>query len=429
MATDIKPFDVTKKNPTHVVIEMFGGDNNLGGDTNAFGNYINYLENDLKEMESGIPEYMSVLCLVDYYKDKHGNTKPAEVLELTKNGGRKVIVSLGEINTGDPKELEKFLSRALATYNDNDVKIAIGFWDHGSGVFDETDPQEKEKKIRAMKDSRESRINFLRPARSGFLTGNLTGQQKAMLHDVTDNGLLTNREAGRMLASALKGRKVSMIFSDTCLNGMLEVTHEFAKHAEVIVASEDLEPGDGWDYKCWFEKMADAPPVDSASWAEQAVSAFEETYKNRTSLHPCTLGAFTTDNRLAQAFKELIEAVDAHGKYGWNWMRDAREVTQSFSTYATYDLFNFTENLKKVLKEDNADTEAVKEKADALAAALENCRVHSVALGDKVRNSHGLAFWFPYERELLIRDMPTYSTLAFDVYTGWTAYLKRRYNL
>ncbi len=378
----------------------------------------------MDEMLKGMSENMSALCLVDYY----GKEKPAQVIEVTKAGKNVVKSFPEEINTGDPKVLGDFLSNALATYS-KDTKIAIGFWDHGTGIFDEQDTQEKERKLREMKHSRSARIKLLRPSRSRFLTGNLTAEQKAMLHDDTDNGLLTNREAGRMLASALNGRKVSMIFSDTCLNGMVEVMHEFAKHADVIVASEDLEPGDGWDYKLWFEKMAAAPPVDSVSWAEQAVSAFEETYKNRTGLHPCTLGAFKTDNRLAQAFKELIEAVDAHGRTGWYWMRDAREVTQSFSTYATYDLFNFTENLRKVLKEDNADAEAVKEKADVLAAALENCRVHSVALGDKVRNSHGLAFWFPYERELLIRDIPTYSTLAFDVYTGWTAYLKRRYNL
>ncbi|MCI5167223.1 MAG: hypothetical protein D3903_14295 [Candidatus Electrothrix sp. GM3_4] len=209
---------------------------------------------------------------------------------------------------------------------------------------------------------------------------------------------------------------------------MVEVMHEFAKHAEVIVASEDLEPGDGWDYKLWFDKMAAAPPVDSASWAKQAVAAFEEAYKDKTGFHPCTLGAFATDNILVQTFKELIETVDAHGRTGWHWMRDAREISQNFSTYATYDLFHFTENLRKVL-EDEADAEAVRGKAEALTAALESCRVHSVALGDKVLNSHGLAFWFPYERMRLISDLPTYSTLSFDVHTGWTAYLKKSYYL
>ncbi|MCI5167220.1 MAG: hypothetical protein D3903_14280 [Candidatus Electrothrix sp. GM3_4] len=314
----------------------------------------------------------------------------------------------------------------MSTTYSRDTKIAIGFWDHGTGIFDEHDPQEKEKKLREMRGSRSVRIKLLRPSRSRFLTSNLTDKQKAMLHDDTDNGLLTNREAGRMLASALD-RKVSMIFSDTCLNGMVEVMHEFAEHAEVIVASEDLEPGDGWDYKLWFEKMATEPAVDSASWAKQAVTAFEETYRDKSKLHPCTLGAFSTDNRLAQAFKELIEAVDAHGT-GWYWMRDAREITQSFSTYATYDLFHFAENLKKVL-ENKADAEAIRGKTDALAAALKSCRVHSVALGDKVLNSHGLAFWFPYEKALLVRDIATYSTLSFDVHTGWTAYLKKQYNL
>lgn len=412
MTSEIKPFDVTKKNPTHVVIEMFGGDNNLD----------EFVNKDMQEMLEGMSEDMSALCLVDYY----GKEKPAQVFELTKAIGKKPIKDLGEINTGDHKILGEFLSSALATYS-SDTKIAIGFWDHGSGVFDETDPEKKKGKLREMKGNRSRRIELLRPARSGFLTGNLTGQQKAMLHDVTDNGLLTNREAGQMLASALKGRKVSMIFSDTCLNGMVEVTHEFAKHAEVIVASEDLEPGDGWDYKRWFEKMAAAPPVDSASWAKQAVDAFGETYEKEDDLHPCTLGAFKTDNKLAQAFKKLINAVDAHGIDGWFWMNYARQRTQSFSTYATYDLLHFAENLKMVLTANNAE-EAIK-KSDALADELKSCRVHSVNLGDKVKNSHGIGFWFPYDSSQLERDIETYRSLSFDLHTGWTCYLRKHYEL
>ncbi|MGR0480875.1 MAG: clostripain-related cysteine peptidase [Candidatus Electronema sp. V4] len=416
MTTDIKPkpFDVTKKNPTHVVIEMFGGDNNLD----------EFVDKDMQEMLEGMSEDMSALCLVDYY----GKEKPAQVFELTKQGQKKSLEDWKEINTGDPKILGEFLSRALATYS-SDTKIAIGFWDHGTGIFDEQDPEKKKGKLREMKDSRSTRIKFLRPARSSFLTGNLTRGQKAMLHDETDNGLLTNREAGRMLASALNGRKVSMIFSDTCLNGMVEVTHEFAKHAEVIVASEDLEPGDGWDYKRWFGKMAAAPPVDSASWAKQAVDAFGETYEKEDDLHPCTLGAFKTDNNLAQAFKELIKAVDAHGRTGWYWMRDARENTQSFSTYATYDLLHFTETLKTVIKEEGEAAKTVREKADALTDALKSCRVHSVALGDNVPDSHGLAFWFPYELAQLKRDIETYRSLSFDLDTNWTCYLRNYYNL
>ncbi|MCI5167543.1 MAG: hypothetical protein D3903_15990 [Candidatus Electrothrix sp. GM3_4] len=99
--SNIRPFNVTKKNPTHVVIEMFGGDNNLD----------EFVDKDMDEMLAGISDEMSALCLVDYY----GTEKHAQVFELTKAGKKKSVEDLGEINTGDPEVLGDFLSRALAT--------------------------------------------------------------------------------------------------------------------------------------------------------------------------------------------------------------------------------------------------------------------------------------------------------------------------
>ncbi|MCI5167222.1 MAG: hypothetical protein D3903_14290 [Candidatus Electrothrix sp. GM3_4] len=112
-----------------------------------------------------------------------------KVIKLTKAGGEKSVEDLGEINTGDPEVLGKFLSRALVTY-DRDTKVAIGFWSHGTGIFDTTLKRYK----------------------------NLYGSKGAQLHgtmiDATSQDLLTTREAGKMLDSAfnkagLFDRKVS----------------------------------------------------------------------------------------------------------------------------------------------------------------------------------------------------------------------------
>lgn len=405
---DIKPFKVSKPKATHVVIEMFGGDNNLN----------EFVIEDMREMMSGMSPDMSALCLADFVNDQ------AYVVELTSTGG-KIIESWGEIDTGNPEVLAKFLSRALVSY-DEDTSLAIGFWDHGSGVFDEYDPNEHilDRRLRSL-PRRESR---LRSARKLFL-GGLGARERAMLHDDTNGGVLTNREAGRMLSVAFEragvsDRRVDMIFSDTCLNGMVEVLHEFANYAKVITASEDLEPGAGWDYELWFDKMAANPPTDAATWGQQAVEAFGKAYVDKPYLHPCTLGAFKTDNSLAQAFKELIDTVEDQGENGFRWMRDARDFTQSFDVYATYDLLHFAENLKKY-----ATVAVVKEKADTLKEEFQKARVHSIAHGTTVPDSQGLAFWFPPTRYSCLKDVDTYSKLSFDVDTGWSAYLKKYYHI
>jgi hypothetical protein len=343
---------------------------------------------------------------------------------LTSNGGR-VIERLGEIDTGNPETLANFLARALATFQQG-PRIAIGFWDHGSGVFDEYDPNEHilERRLRSMS----RRGNRLHPARKLFV-GGLKANERSMLHDDTNGGVLTNREAGRVLKVAFEragfaNRRVDLIFSDTCLNGMVEVLHEFADYAEVITASEDLEPGAGWDYQLWFEQMANQPPEDGAAWGRQAVQAFGEAYANRPFLHPCTLGAFKTSKDIAAAFKDVLQAVDAQSDAGFRWMRDAREFSQSFDTYASYDLLHFTQNLKHF-----ATDNTVIAKADALIAAFQAAYVHAVNHGSTVPDSHGLAFWFPAGRSQLLRDVETYKHLQFDRDTGWSIYLRKHYRV
>lgn len=77
---NIKPFNVTKKNPAYVVIHILGGDNNLS----------KYVTRDIQEMINGMSENMSVLCLANYID------KESEVLELTKKNEKKLSKNLDE---------------------------------------------------------------------------------------------------------------------------------------------------------------------------------------------------------------------------------------------------------------------------------------------------------------------------------------------
>ncbi|CAN0501013.1 unnamed protein product, partial [Phaeothamnion confervicola] len=182
---------------------------------------------------------------------------------VTPENGIQIIEELGEIDTGDPEVLHKFLVRALLTYPK--ARKAIGFWDHGTGVFDETDASEKIMTRRVNSVARENRSRS-RPARRLFFAKKDMEHDfdtRSMLHDDTNGGVLTNLEAGAMLRAAFKDAgidgKVDLLFSDTCLNGMVEVLEELGSVAKVIVASQDLEPGDGWDYKRWLARVVEKP--------------------------------------------------------------------------------------------------------------------------------------------------------------------------
>src|SRR5512144_1033312 len=120
--TALAPFAVSDPNVSHVVIELFGGDNNLS----------KYVDRDIAEMVAGNHGSIAMIGLADYRK------AGGQVIEVTQAGGRRRIQDLGEIDTGDPETLAAFLARAMLTYRDVPHR-ALGFWDHGTGVFDEND--------------------------------------------------------------------------------------------------------------------------------------------------------------------------------------------------------------------------------------------------------------------------------------------------
>ena len=95
MTTPI-PIPIDLSNVTHVVIEVFGGDNNLNA----------YVIEDLQEMAAGNRGPFAVIGLSDFEDGE------AKVMALTPSAGLHVVESLGEIDTGDPETLASFLARS-----------------------------------------------------------------------------------------------------------------------------------------------------------------------------------------------------------------------------------------------------------------------------------------------------------------------------
>jgi hypothetical protein len=381
------PFPVRHTNPSHVIIEIFGGDNNLN----------DFVMEDIQEISAGNGGNFSVLALADFAREG------AQVIELSPQTGNRVIESPGEIDTGDPETLAAFLARALATYARN-VRKAIGFWDHGSGTFDEQDPQETILARRLAAVPRYRRQRSFRAHRLFSRGRTISPRARAMLHDDTSGTLLTNREAGAMLKAAydragLGGQKVDLIFSDTCLNGMVELLTQF-----------DLS------------RMTANPPADAATWGRQAVEAFGAGYQGRTDQYPCTLAAFRAGPSIADAFARLVTAARAAGPAAFEALDRARRFTQSFASRDTYDLQHFA---ARVSADPNAGT--LKAAADQIVTAVQMGRVHTTALGPTVPNANGLAFWFPSSVHTYMLDRDTYKQLEFEKKTSWAAYLGEIY--
>ena len=395
----MQPFAINAAAPRFAIVEMFGGDNNLSPE----------IAIDLEEMRQGLPADALVIALTDHHD--------SEAKVMTVSGGQiSENEQWGEIDTGDPVVLERFLSRALVSVP-LATPIAIGFWDHGSGVFDENDPAAPGgARGLAPRGGRRRRL---------FWGKGAEGQAaRAMLNDHTNGGLLTTLEAGKLLGRSIaaSGRsKVAMIYSDTCLNGMVEVLAEFDAFASCVVGSPELEPFDGWGYSAWLEALGSGA-VDGNRFATTAVDAYRQTYDAQTGLYPCTLAGFSPSDAILAAFAALVREADLLGRPGFADLDAARFGCQSFASKDSYDLIDFAVQLQA-----NARVQSLRDAAAGLAQAVITARIGNCALGADVVASGGLAFWFPSSRTEWLLTSATYADLRFERLTGWARYLGKQF--
>ena len=96
------------------------------------------------------------------------------------------------------------------------------------------------------------------------------------------DGLLLSEMQLAMERTVFSGsRKLDFVGFDACLMGNLETMAVWEPYAEYYVGSEELEPGDGWDYH--FLKALNQKSKDPVKVTTAIVQAFENYYKaNKT---------------------------------------------------------------------------------------------------------------------------------------------------
>jgi hypothetical protein len=206
------------------------GDNNLEA----------ALLRDLEEMTAVPPAALSFVVLADRspeYTDEAlpgiGDWDTAKVLSVGP-GGFTEEADLGELNLGDPAVLTDFVTRTIAGHPADHYALVL--WNHGS------------------------------PAGVGS--------------DESHGDVLSTPEIAAGARAGLDAAGVprfDLIGFDACLMGAYEVAASVAPLADYMVASEELEPNEGWDYSA-FGILAEQPDtVTALGLGREIVSRFLAT--------------------------------------------------------------------------------------------------------------------------------------------------------
>jgi hypothetical protein len=337
-----------------------------------------------------------------------------------------VVAVLDETNTGDPAVATEFFVWGMTQYPSDRVLLVI--WNHGSGI-DETDVYRRAA-ARGLSVERHATRGGKRVPRSHVRTmlasrfrRALFGttldeamQDRGIAYDDTARDFLDTAELQRVLADVTRrtGRPIDLLGFDACLMNMVEIAHQLRRSARLIVASEEVEPGDGWPYHRVVADLAAKPAMSAAELGDVIVRRYVAAYASESVTMSVVDTARTTDvaSRVDGLAAALITALKSVPEFAA--ITRAMNAAQRFDMDEFVDLGDFC---RELLKRSKADT--VRAQAQATLDALPGLVVSEAHKGAGVSDAHGVAIYLP-------RAAPsrTYTRLDFSKDTRWDEFLR-----
>ncbi|MCX8124581.1 MAG: clostripain-related cysteine peptidase [Spirochaetes bacterium] len=287
-----------------------------------------------------------------------------------------------ELNMGDPNTLNKFISFCKANYPADYYSLII--WNHGTG----------------------------------WRTTSYNNQQiqsfKAVCLDVTNsNDILMMSE----VKQALKDKELTLIGFDACLMSMIEVAYQMKDCANYMVASEDLEPANGWAYDYFLTKfiMTNRSPV---SLGQSIIAGYANEYTNKpiTMLDLRNIDILTTS--IDDLCTDLILNISSI-RYSIAQARDNSLFFQNTTSppYSYMDFYDFLVNISSISNITN--------KVLNCMLALEYTVVYHYQ--GAYSNSHGLSIYFPQSTS--DSEYQYYNITNIDfAQTSWDDFLNSYFN-
>jgi hypothetical protein len=354
-----RPVIITKEAKTPETFTLFwyvnGSDLESGGESDLGGAFTD----NLNEMLSELPRDRRFRVLIFTGGTKEWQTEGFsaahnQVHHVTHEGLSHGTV-LPEGSIAEPEVLAGFLKYGIQNVPAD--RYGLIFWDHGSGVpigfgYDEL---------------REPRYMDMTALAEGLETG-------------------------------LDGERLAFIGFDACLMATVEVAAACAPFADLLIASEELEPFGGWDYAPIMRALGENPAVDGEEVGRVIVNSYFSSRKHSGE----TLTLSVADLRkigpvveavgaLAGGMKELLE------EEGFERVSRVRSRTKYYGganqSVDMIDLVHLAQRMRRYAPQE----------AERVIEAVRDCvLINRHTAGSP--NSNGLSIYFPYDNEGVFKN-------------------------
>jgi len=279
------------------------------------------------------------------------------VIQSGKGGKRELlnVADLGETDTGDPKHLQEFIAWGATTFPADHVALVL--WNHGQ-------------------------------AWQGIAGDDGAGDEHWLLLPAMQKAL----KAG--LAQA-KLKEFAFVGFDACLMGGLVVANAVQGTTRYMIASEDLEPGHGWDYRS-FGAVVGNP----ASGPEQLGKAVLDGYLAHAKSHKqgasVTLAMLDLKHlaKVEGAVQGLTKAMGADMAKIAKKIGSTRSRVQEFGRSPNPEQAYFMVDLGDLATEIATEAPQLGKLKDQLLQGLAGMILHKIS-GPVTKRATGMAVYFP----------------------------------
>ena len=287
-----------------------------------------------------------------------------QIYEVKNGGLERLSADMGNAAMTNPDTLSGFIKWCAQRYPANRNELIL--WDHGGGSvsgygYDEKYP------------------------RSGSMS--LAGINQAL----KDSGVTFD-----------------FVGFDACLMATLETGLMLDNYADYMIASEETEPGIGWYYTNWLNKLSSNPGMPTVEVGKNIVDDFVSTCASQTRGQSATLSVVdlaeltkTVPSPLKKFSKSLTTMIKNNE---YQQISTARNGTREFARSSVIDQINLVHFTKRL---------GTKE-SEALAKALQKAIKYN-RTSDNMSDSYGISIYFPYRRTNKVdAACSTYDAIGMD---------------
>lgn len=287
-----------------------------------------------------------------------------------RDDGIELIESIEPQSMGESATLAEFIVYSHANFPAD--KKALIFWNHGAGSI------------------------------IGFGADELFDLDSLCLPEMSD-----------AFKSSFDGNKFELIGFDACLMASVETASILEPYAKYMVASEEFEPGGGWDYEDFFTRLSNNPYMDGRELGIAITDGYYNKYQGRSEEAFITLSVTDLskipklEQMLGMYASQLSGSVSSGGPL--SMLASVRHNAESYGdepgapSFDTVDLHGFI-SLQKGLDD---------KLCAQILTAIEDAVVYKKSGSNRIR-SNGLSIYFPFKaKEYFQYNLQVYGSIDF----------------